>query len=59
MTSPESQNYIVLCPKKNNSLKPQDNDFKIRIMSMFRNLREDMYKCLMKTVKMQTESWIK
>lgn len=41
-------------PTKGNLPRAQDNDFKIAVMNMFKDVKEDMNKSLMKTVKTQT-----
>jgi hypothetical protein len=54
MPPPESSNPILLDSEKCNIAEAQDKDFKTVIMNMFKGLRENMNKFLIKSVKTQT-----
>lgn len=46
MPPPEARNSVVLGTKEINLAKPQDRDFRIVIMNMLKDLKEDMNNCL-------------
>lgn len=54
MPLPEGSNHTVTGPEKSNLAEAQDKDFKVSIMNMFKDLKEDTNNALMKTIKTQT-----
>lgn len=55
MPLPEASNPIGISPEKNHLAEAENKDFKIAIVDMLKDLKEDM-NALLKTVKMQTNS---
>ena len=44
MPSPEASNFMVIGPKQCNLAEAQDKDFKIAIMNMLKDLKEEINK---------------
>lgn len=54
MSCPEISTPIVIFPEKDNLADTQDNDFKIAIIKMLKELKENKNKCLNGDRKTQT-----
>lgn len=48
MPPPEANNPTVLSPEKSNLAKAQNKNFKTEIMKLFKDLKEDINKCINK-----------
>lgn len=48
MPPPEAKNPTMLSPEKSNLSKAQNKNFKIEIMNLFKDLKEDINKCINK-----------